>query len=383
MNKSSEKKIWIIDSTLRDGEQAPGVVFSTGQKLVLSKMLVQSGVNELEAGIPAMGIFEQDCIKRIKALNPGTRITCWCRAAPLDMELAKQCNTGSVHISFPVSLIHMNILKMNQDKVLELLQQYIKSARSDFNYLSIGAQDATRADPEFLKEFVFLACKSGADRVRIADTVGIASPKRVSRIIYDLKNNIPDIDIEFHAHNDLGMATANAVTAVQSGADAVSVTVNGLGERAGNAALEEVCTALKFSAGQSCSINILSLKSLCDFVARISRRPIPAEKPVTGRAAFEHESGIHCNAMIKDPQAYESFPAEAVGRKDRKFIIGKHSGTGIISHILENLGIFIDHSQTESLLKYVKMSAIKNGKSLSVNELVLLYHQMQKQSFSG
>lgn len=381
--KKTTKKIWIIDSTLRDGEQAPGIVFSNEQKLALSRMLVSAGVDELEAGIPAMGENEQNCIKMIKNANPKTRITCWCRAVLSDIELARKCKTGSIHISLPVSMIHMKTLRMDNDRVLALMKKCIESARPDFDYVSIGAQDASRAEHGFLKEFVFLAQKFGADRVRIADTVGIATPEQVRHIIKDIKKDIDNIELEFHAHNDLGMATANAVTAAQAGADALSVTVNGIGERAGNAPLEEVCTALRFAAKQSCNTKTSHLKSLSDFVAQASNRPIPVDKPITGKAVFEHESGIHCHALLKDPKTYEPFPAKAVGRKERNFTLGKHSGTGIISHILEKLGIYISRTQAESLLKHVRTTAIKKGKSISSEELIAMYWQMHSQGICG
>lgn len=372
----NKKNIKIIDTTLRDGEQAPGVAFSSKERLRIARMLADAGADELEAGIPAMGASEQKSIRQICKLNLPCPVTCWCRARPQDLEMAKQCDTGSIHISFPVSAIHMNILEKNEEQILELLEKTVSGACRNFDAVSVGALDATRADPSFLEKFAALAFRNGAHRMRIADTVGIGTPKSLYILIRRLRAKVPQIDYEFHGHNDLGMATANAVTAAEAGSRWLSVTVNGLGERAGNAALEEVSTALLFAAGLFCNIRTSALMKICDYVAKVSGHPIPAAKAVTGEAVFQHESGIHCHGLLRDARSYEAFPPELLGRKEREFVLGKHSGTRILLHMLHKNGIRIDPKQAGILLGDVRKAAVRKGKGISAEELLLLYQNL-------
>lgn len=378
MREDKNKSIWIIDATLRDGEQAPGIVFSRRDKCMIAEMLTEAGVDELEAGIPSMGKTEQQSIADLKSLNLGIRLTNWCRARLEDIEMAARCNTGSIHISFPVSSIQLEAIEKNKLWVLDQLAALIPVASRYFDHVSVGALDATRADHLFLNKFVGLAAACGADRIRIADTVGIASPSAVQEIFRNLKSESrPGTVFEFHGHNDLGMATANALTAVEAGADALSVTVNGLGERAGNVPLEEIVMALHVAGNRSCRVKKSLLMKVCRFVAQVSRRPIPADKPITGSAVFCHESGIHCNALLKDPLSYQPFLPEAVGRDESELILGKHSGTAVICHALKKIGISVDRSQAAFLLDRVREAAIKKGQALSSSELLSLYAAVQ------
>ncbi|MGE0087537.1 MAG: hypothetical protein AB7S75_24270 [Desulfococcaceae bacterium] len=371
-----EKHIKIIDCTLRDGEQAPGIAFRPEERTAIARMLADAGVDELEVGIPAMGHAEQESIRQIRNLNLSVPLTCWCRAVEKDIDMAGECKTGRFHISFPVSGIHMNALHTNEKNILDLLEKTVLYALRDADFVSVGAQDALRAEPEFLEKFAVLAWECGVHRIRIADTVGIGTPKSVYQLIFRLCRKLPQVPFEFHAHNDLGMATANAIMAAEAGAQWLSVTVNGLGERAGNAPLEEVCAALIFGSGLSCNVKLPLLMKICSFVAGASGRPIPAGKPLTGAAAFKHESGIHCQGLLCDPRTYEPFPSEAIGRSSREFVLGKHSGTGIIRYLLEKAGIRLDRSQAENLLGYVRKTAVETGRGISAEELTRLHSQM-------
>lgn len=362
--------IEIIDTTLRDGEQAPGVVFSRQDKLVIAERLIRAGVDEIEAGIPAMGNDVRQDIIAISELRRNCRISVWARALEDDIRQAAECRADSVHISFPVSAVHLNAMGKTGDWVLNQMEQLVPLARRHFDRVSVGAQDATRAELSFLGRFARHSADCGAYRIRIADTVGIARPSQISRLFEMLRRSAGNLKLEFHGHNDLGMATANTVTAVESGADAVSVTVNGLGERAGNAALEQVALAVGHLPFHTCRIRTFYVPELCRIVANASKRPIPVDTPVTGSAVFSHESGIHCAGLLKDPQTYEPFNPEAAGLGKRTFVIGSHSGAAQIRHLLSQNGIFISEEAASRLRIHVQNTARQKGGALSQDELI-------------
>lgn len=326
-------QIQLADTTLRDGEQAPGVAFSTKQKLRIAQMLADMGIDEIEAGIPAMGEKERSTIRALTNLKLPCRLMVWCRAKIQDIRLAAECGTNSVHISFPLSSILLKAMSKDRSWVINSLAHLISCAGEHFEFVSVGAQDAFRTDLSFLKQFYHLAYRAGAHRLRIADTVGTATPSRVMRIFNELSSLPFSLPLEFHGHNDLGMATANAFTAAEAGAHVLSVTVNGLGERAGNTALEEIAMALSLDKKFQCNVHTPSLTNLCSFVAKASARSIPITKPVTGDTVFSHESGIHCAALLKDPLSYQPFLPENAGQKKTRFVLGKHSGKKVKKHM--------------------------------------------------
>lgn len=343
------RRPWIVDTTLRDGEQAPGVSFDRTAKLAIARSLDQAGIDELEIGIPAMGPAVQEDIRQIKALGLRCLLSVWCRAHPDDLAAAAHCRVGGIHFSFPVSSIQFSALGKDASWVVSQMRNLVSKARRDFKRVSVGALDATRADKAFLVHFARQVSNAGAHRMRIADTVGISCPSSVAELVTDLKKEVPDLEIEFHGHNDLGMATANALTALEVGAQAVSVTVNGLGERAGNTALEQIAMALNGHADLQCPVDTTRLHSLSQLVSIASGRSVGPSQPVVGDQVFTHESGIHCHAMFKESRAYEPFDPEHVGRNQRRFILGGHSGTSAIRRLLEQAGITVSSSQARAL----------------------------------
>jgi homocitrate synthase NifV len=372
---SAKTPVTIVDTTLRDGEQAPGVAFSFEEKVSIVLLLVGAGVDELEVGIPAMGHSVCDEIRKLVDLEPDCLLTSWCRAVETDIELAARCGTGGVHISFPVSSILLRAMGKTRDWVLSRLAALVPAALRRFRMVSVGAQDAFRAEPDFLNAFVRSASACGVHRVRIADTVGLARPSQVVDMVQSLVCRVGQMRLEFHGHNDLGMATANSVTAAEAGADALSVTVNGLGERAGNASLEEVAMAVNRLPDHHCAIQIKKLQALCRFVAKASNRPIPIAKPITGTAIFSHESGIHCAGLFKDPATYEPFCPQDIGRNRSEFVIGTHSGSAAIRHLLKNQGISLPPADAVKLRNRIYEAARQKKAALTRAEVVDLYNR--------
>ncbi|MFP4380924.1 MAG: molybdate ABC transporter substrate-binding protein [Candidatus Sumerlaeia bacterium] len=363
-------KIEIVDTTLRDGEQAPGVVFHLREKLRLARELAEAGVSELEVGTPAMGRRECRSIRQIARMRLPCRITAWCRARKDDLDAAFDCGLQAVHFSLPASSIHQYALGKDAAWVEATLVELLRYACQRFKYVSIGLQDASRTSMEQLVEWTRLAAGEGADRVRLADTVGIWNPREVGRVFETLRVEAPGVALGFHGHNDLGMATANAIAAIQAGAASVDVTVNGLGERAGNAALEQVVMASEISAKIPTSILPQSLPKLSRMVADMSSRAIPESQPVVGTAAFRHESGIHCHGQQKDRKTYEPFSPELLGLDDSQFVLGKHSGQASLALVLERAGIELDAESKAELLRRIHLRAQKNKRGLEPEEVV-------------
>jgi homocitrate synthase NifV len=370
------KRIKIVDTTLRDGEQTAGVVFSNQEKIRLARMLEEIGVDQIEVGIPAMGGAEKESIRAIVQCCRRASIMAWNRAVLSDLEHSLDCGVDAVAISIATSDLHIkNKLGKSREWVLESIAAATAFAKKAGLYVSINAEDASRTDLDFLIQFAQTGLGAGADRFRFCDTIGLLNPQTTYERIRALRQAVPELPIEMHTHNDFGLATANALAGVEAGADYVGVTINGLGERAGNAPLEEVVMALHHLYNYETGMDTTRLKELAEYTAMASGRPLPVQKAIVGNNIFAHESGIHVDGALKDPRTYEAFTPEEVGL-NRQIVIGKHSGTAAIINKLQALGYAIDEETARELLPRVREYAVGLKRSLTDPELVGLYQDL-------
>lgn len=373
INPKDGKKITIVDTTLRDGEQTAGVVFANEEKIVIAEMLSDLGVDQLEVGIPTMGGDEKQAIKQIVKRDLKPSIMAWNRAVVSDIEQSIDCGVDAVAISTSVSDIHIqHKLKKSREWVIETMVKSVEFAKKNGLYVSVNGEDASRADKDFLIEFINAAKQAGADRFRFCDTVGIMEPFRLKDEISYLYEKT-HFDIEMHTHNDFGMATANALAGIYGGASHVGVTVNGLGERAGNAALEEVLMALMIVCGyKEENINTRMFREVSEYVSRASGRELPKWKAIVGTNMFAHESGIHADGALKDPKNYEAFDPSIVGL-ERQILIGKHSGRAAIVNKFKEYNIDLTDDEAKGILELVRSTSVRLKRSLFDKELAQLY----------
>jgi len=378
-NLKNNKKVTIVDTTLRDGEQTAGVVFANEEKIVIAQMLSDLGVDQLEVGIPTMGGDEKKAIKEIVKRNLKSSIMAWNRAVIGDIEQSIDCGVDAVAISISVSDIHIqHKLKTSREWVLESMVKSVEFAKKNGLYVSVNGEDASRADKDFLVEYINAAKQAGADRFRYCDTVGIMEPFKIRddiQYIYDKTG----FDIEMHTHDDFGMATANSVAGIKGGASHVGVTVNGLGERAGNAALEEVIMSLMLVYGYNGdTINTQMFREVSQYVSRASGRELPIWKAIVGTNMFAHESGIHADGAIKDPKNYEAFDPEIVGL-ERQIVIGKHSGRASIINKFREYNRELTEDEAKGILELVRATSVRLKRTLFDKEVVQLYKEYHRQ----
>jgi len=359
-------QILFLDTTLRDGEQTPGVSLRTEGKVRIARALDGLGVDVIEAGSACTSEGEREAIKAIVSEKLDAEVASFARILKSDIDLALDCGVDSVFLVAPTSDLHIKWkLKSTREAVLGKVTEHVEYCKAHGVKVDLCCEDGSRSDTEYLLKVLAAATSAKADRFTVADTVGILTPPKTEELFQKItaKARIP---VGVHCHDDFGMGTANTVMAVKAGARVVDVTVNGLGERAGNTPLEEVAVALRLTSGHKFKLRIEGLNRISNLVEKLTGIPVPPNKAIVGENAFTHEAGIHVDGILKNPSTYEPIKPEIVGAR-RRFVLGKHVGLKSVRMILEESGYRLTEEQAKSVFDEVKSMGDKGKRVTSVD----------------
>lgn len=368
--------IQFCDTTLRDGEQAAGVVFSPEEKRNIVRLMAEAGIEQAEIGIPAMGKEEQEVIRSIVDMHLPIQLITWNRAIKEDIDSSRETGINWVHLSVPTSDIQIKAkLGLTRREIVTKIRRAVDYAKRFDLHVSVGFEDASRAYTPFIIELIHFLYEDGIRRFRYADTVSVLTPNTTQSVFATIIHECPDdIQLEIHCHNDYGLATANTLVALSAGAKWASTTILGLGERAGNASLEEVVMAWRHLYQGLVNVDTTYLHPLAEMVSKASGRLLPEAKPIVGTMVYTHESGIHIDGFLKNRETYQSFDPAEVGQ-DHRFVLGKHSGSNTIVYLLDQEGIKIDKQQGKELLEQVRTLAAHSKRTIGVSELIGIFKQ--------
>jgi 2-isopropylmalate synthase len=386
-----DNHITIFDTTLRDGEQSPGYSMNRSDKLQLALQLEKLGVDVIESGFPIASDGDYETVREIGRVINKSTVAALCRTRQNDLERAVSAlefaEKPRIHTFIATSDIHMKYkLKQTREQVLESAVNAVKFAKTHYDDVEFSAEDASRSDPEFLIDIFTAVIEAGATTINVPDTVGYSLPWEFGELIRTLREGIPNIDqavISVHCHNDLGLAVANSLEAVRNGARQVECTVNGIGERAGNASLEEVVMAMETRSNNmnfSTSVNTREIYPSSQLLSQVTGKGVQPNKAIVGENAFAHEAGIHQHGVLNNPLCYEIMTPESVGLTCNKIVIGKHSGRFALGKKLEELGHPLSKEDLNRV--YVKITKLADKKKtvddhdiISVLSMMNLMHQ--------
>ena len=369
-NMNLSDKIYIFDTTLRDGEQTPGVALTVDEKIQIATKLNNLGVDKIEVGFPASSQGEIESAKQIKALDLNSTLVGLARSLKRDIDAVLDADLGYVHTFVGTSPLHRDYkLKMSKTEIIDTAVSGIEYAKDHGLTVEFSAEDGTRTERDFLFEVFNQAVSAGADVLDVPDTVGILTPILTHELITDIKDNFKT-PISVHFHNDFGLATANTLTAIECGANQAHVTVNGLGERTGNCSLEELVMSLKSAYGVDLGLDTTRLYSLSNLVGRLTGVKMPVNKPIVGDNAFAHESGIHVRGILNNASTYEPMSPEMVGHS-RRIVLGKHTGANAIKSKLKEYHIDLNSEQFDKVFAEIK-SLGDSGKCVTDDDLIAI-----------
>jgi len=368
------ERVKILDTTLRDGEQTPNVALSSDDKLKIAQALDELGVDIIEAGFPINSEGEAEAVKRIANAGLKSEICGLCRASQSDIDAALACDVDSVHIFLATSKTHLEKkLKITQEEAVEKARTAVRYAKDHGLVVEFSAEDGTRTELEFLHKIHKVVEDAGVDRIDIPDTVGVMTPQAMTQFVAEIKKNTR-VPLAVHCHDDFGLSVANSLAGVLGGAEEVHCTINGLGERAGNAALEEVVMGLQAFYGVKTRINTRKMAFVSRLVSQLTAIAVQPNKAIVGENAFSHESGIHVHGVLSECSTYEPMRPELVG-KERTFVLGKHSGIHAVQNKLKEYGLELQHDQMKEVVTRVKKYA-ESGKKLDDAELLAVAYDV-------